>query len=52
MAKGKYGRLVIGIAFDSISEFWQEIRIFAYRNKTLFEILFILVYSFEQLALV
>lgn len=36
----------------SIDVLWKDIRVFAFRNRTIFEALFILLYALEQVALV
>lgn len=41
-----------GCLFNFTERFWSNLREFCYRNKTVFEIFFILLYSLEQLWLV
>ena len=41
-----------GFIFSSISRFWANLRIFAYENRTIFEVLFVLLYAIEQFGLV
>ncbi|MFH1638423.1 MAG: hypothetical protein ABIB71_08410 [Candidatus Woesearchaeota archaeon] len=38
--------------FEKIHEFWNELRIFAFDNRTVFESIFIISYTIEQAALV
>ena len=35
-----------------MEEFWEELRIFAYKNRTIFELGFVFLYSLEQFGLV
>ena len=37
-----------GYLFYQISRFWENLRRFAFDNRTIFEIIFILIYTFEQ----
>ncbi len=41
-----------GRFFKSIGNFWRNLRIFHYHNRSIFEILFISLYAIEQLMLV
>jgi len=41
-----------GFLFKSIEKFWHNLRRFCFRNRTVFEIVFILIYAFEQVGLV
>ena len=41
-----------GISFRYIERFWANLRKFAYYNRTIFEIGFVFLYSFEQILLV
>jgi hypothetical protein len=45
---GKYSNPLLSY-FDAC---WQNLRLFAYRNRTIFEALFIIVYTLEQAALI
>lgn len=41
-----------GLIFKSTSRFWKNVRIFAFFNRTMFEIAFVALYSLEQAFLV
>lgn len=43
---------VFGLFLAGVSEFWKELRDFAYQNRTIFELLFILIYAIEQITLI
>ncbi len=41
-----------GLIFKKLELFWKNLRIFAFENKTIFEVFFIFLYSFEQILLI
>ena len=41
-----------GYIFSKLDIFWKNLREFGYRNRTLFEVIFILVYTMEQAVLI
>lgn len=41
-----------GIIFYELARFWGNLRQFAYDNRTIFEIIFLLLYALEQLILI
>ena len=41
-----------GVVFNNLEKFWMNLRNFAYRNETIFEIFFICVYAYMQVYLV
>lgn len=41
-----------GIIFVGMGKFWENLRRFAYYNRTVFEIMFIFLYALEQFGLV
>jgi hypothetical protein len=38
--------------FEKVDRFWKELREFCFENRTIFEIIFILLYSIEQIMLI
>jgi len=42
----------LGVVFKCLDYFWHNVRVFAFRNRTIFEICFILIYSLEQIILI
>lgn len=40
-----------GLIFKKIETFWSNLRTFFYRHKTLFDVIFLLFYTLEQLTL-
>ena len=40
------------LVLTTVTKFWDKLRLFAFSNRTIFEIFFIMLYSFEQLLLV
>ena len=43
---------ISGQIFNSLETIWQNFRTFLHRNETVFDVIFLLVYFFEQFALV
>jgi|TARA_B100001971_G_C17896347_1_gene385682 predicted membrane protein len=43
---------LLGYFFRWLTKNWNELRLFAFHNRTVFEILFILIYTLEQAMLV
>lgn len=43
---------MIGIVCQELEKTWKNIRLFAFNNRTIFEILFILLYALLQIALI
>lgn len=41
-----------GLMFRELDLFWNNLRKFAFENKTIFEVFFIFLYSFEQILLI
>ncbi len=41
-----------GLIFKELDLFWNNLRTFAFENKTFFEVFFIFLYSFEQVLLI
>ncbi len=41
-----------GVLFSEFDYFWRNLREFSYRNRTIFEVSFIIVYTLEQALLV
>ncbi|MBI2666738.1 hypothetical protein HYX13_03950 [Candidatus Woesearchaeota archaeon] len=40
-----------GILFASLEKFWENLRVFSYRSRTVLEVFFIFLYAFEQILL-
>ncbi len=40
-----------GLLFTSLEKFWENLRIFSYRRRTVLEVFFIFLYAFEQMLL-
>jgi len=41
-----------GILFQSAHHFWENLRRFAFYNRTIFEVFFVFLYAFEQFLLI
>lgn len=49
----KIGKLTVAhYIFSRIGECWKELRFFAFKNRTIFEIFFLLLYTLEQAFLI
>jgi len=49
--QAKYPAGLWSVIFTSLALFWEEVRIFFYKHKTIENMLFLLVYTIEQLLL-